>query len=103
MISVVESSWKSVHKIVCQGSTLETIHFNNPVNGMDGGAGWTHSRFAGNTELEECLLPQMGVLALRGTLTICGKGSTEIRNSLHMSMINPSRGWVASSGKLCLE
>lgn len=44
---------------------------------MDGGAGWTHSRFADDTELEEWFLPQMGELPLRGTLTICGNGPTE--------------------------
>lgn len=72
----MESSWKPVHKIVRQGQ-LGTIHFNNPVNGMVGGAGRTHSRFVDDTELEEWLLPQMGVLPLRGTLTVCGNGSIE--------------------------
>lgn len=61
----------------CQGSILGTIHLKNPVDGMDGGAGWTHSRFADDTELEEWFLPQMGELPLRGTLTICGNGPTE--------------------------
>lgn len=106
----MESSWKPAHKIVCQGSTLGTVlgttPFNNPVNGRDGGAGWTHSRFADNTELEEWLLPQMSVLPMRGA--ICengsiGKFNREIRNSLHMGKVNPNTVWVPTSRKLCLE